>query len=305
MKKKYWHKIALIVAVFILLEVGLRWFGFGKIPTYYVSTKYEYALNPNQNLKRFGNRLYINSQGMRSDELRNNTIKILKFGDSILNGGVAIDQSETMSAMLERDLNQAALQQNEFQVLNVSAGSWGPDNAFEWMKEHGHFDAQMLILVFSSHDWQDQMDFDDVVGKIPFYPKKNPALAITDAIYWAYTRIFKTVKWNELGKVEGGIPNSFDHNIGWDNFLAYAEINQIPLLIYHHADREECLKKKYNTMGQDLQQFLKSKNAHIISGLNSDLGIDDYRDEIHPTVSGTRKIEIAIKREILKLFREQ
>lgn len=301
MKKKLWRKIAIAIAVIILLEAVLRLIGFGKIPVYYASTNYEYAMKPNQDIKRFGNRIYINKEGMRSEELRPQTERILKFGDSVLNGGVATDQSETMSALLEKDLN-SELNQHNFQVLNVSAGSWGPDNAYAWMEEHGVFNAKIIILVFSSHDWQDQMAYDDVVGKTPFYPDKNPMLAITDAAYWLYSRMFNTVNWNNLGKVKGGVPNNYDHNIGWDQFLAYAEKNQIPLLIYHHANREECENNEYNVMGRELRDFLLSKNAKVISGLKSGLTADDYRDEIHPLNSGTKKIEHAIREEVLILL---
>lgn len=303
MKKKYRRKIIIAIVVIAALEIVLRLAGFGKIPTYYVSKKYEYAMHPNQDLKRFGKKIYINQNGMRSGELREGTIRILKFGDSVLNGGVAIDQSETMSALLEADLNNS--KSKDYQVLNVSAGSWGPDNAFAWMEQHGDFQAKVIVLVFSSHDWQDQMSFQDVVGKIPFYPAKNPPFAIVDALNWASSRAFNTVRWNELGWVEGGVPNNYDHNLGWDNFLAYAESKNIPLLIYHHADREECVQKKYNSMGMSLQKFLKEKDANVILGLEAGLTDEDYRDVIHPNLKGTSKIEQAIKPHVLQILQKK
>ena len=284
------------------MEIALRLVGFGQIPTYYVSLDYEYAMNPNQDLKRFGNRIFINSLGMRSEELRPDAVKILKFGDSVLNGGVASDQSELTSFLLEADLNSNRLLSKDYQVLNVSAGSWGPDNAYAWMEKHGDFNAKAIVLLFSSHDWQDQMSYVNVVGNIPFYPDKNPTLAIIDALYWTYTRIFDTVDWNNLGVVKGGVANDYDHNIGWDNFLAYADEKDIPLLVYHHADKEECENKKFNPMGQELESFLKEHGVHVISGLNATLELSDYRDEIHPNAKGLLKIEQAIEPEVLKIL---
>src|SRR5690554_6449125 len=159
MKKKFWYKVAVSILFLVVLEIALRLIGFGQIPTYYVSLDYEYAMKPNQDLKRFGNRIFINSHGMRSGELRSNSIKILKFGDSVLNGGVASDQSEITSTLLELDLNEVSSLPGDYQVLNVSAGSWGPDNAYAWMTKHGDFNAEVIVLLFSSHDWQDQMSF--------------------------------------------------------------------------------------------------------------------------------------------------
>ena len=302
MKKKSWYKITVGILFLVILEISLRLIGFGQIPTYYVSLDYEYAMNPNQDIKRFGNRIFINSLGMRSEELRPEAIKILKFGDSVLNGGVASDQSELTSSLLETDLNSNQSLAGDYQVLNVSAGSWGPDNAYAWMKKHGDFNAKAIVLIFSSHDWQDQMGFVNVVGNTPFYPDKNSTLALTDAFYWAFTRIFDTVDWDKLGVVKGGVPNDYDHNIGWDNFLAFANEKDIPLLVYHHADRQEYENKKFNEMGQELESFLQENGVQVISGLNAHLELSDYRDEIHPNAEGQLKIEQAIKPEILKIL---
>jgi|SRR5690554_461146 len=302
MKKKSWYKIGVGIAFLVFLEIVLRLVGFGQVPTYYVSLDYEYAMNPNQDLTRFGNRIFINALGMRSEEVRPDAVKILKFGDSILNGGVATDQSELTSSLLEADLNSSQSLSVDYQVLNVSAGSWGPDNAYAWMEKHGDFNAKVIVLLFSSHDWQDQMRFDNVVGNTPFYPDKKPVLAITDAAYWAYTRMFDTVDWQRLEMLEGGVPNDYEHNMGWDHFLAYANKKGIPLLVYHHADRQECENKKYNKMGQELESFLKDSGVHVISGLNSKLELTDYRDDIHPNAKGLLKIEQAIKPEILKIL---
>src|SRR5690554_1314062 len=178
MSKRFWRNVILGILSLLAIEVALRLLGFGEIPCYYQSLDYEYALKPNQDMTRFGNYIYINSEGMRSDELRPDAIRILKFGDSVLNGGVGTDQSELTSTLLEEDLNMDG---SNYQVLNVSAGSWGPDNAFSWMEKHGDYQAAAIVLLFSSHDWQDQMTFQNVVGNTPFYPQKNPQLAITDA----------------------------------------------------------------------------------------------------------------------------
>ena len=303
MKKKFWYKIGAGILFLVALEIALRLIGFGQNLTYYVSLDYDYAMVPNQDLNRFGNHVFINSLGMRNEELRPNAFKILKLGDSILNGGVATDQSELISSLLEADLNSNESLSADYQVLNISAGSWGPDNAYAWMEKYGDFNAKIIVLIFSSHDWQDQMSFEDVVGNVPYYPDKDPTLAITDAAFWAYTRMFNTVDWNNLSVVEGGIPNEYAHNIGWDKFLAYANENGIPLLVYHHADRRECEDKKYNKMGQELESFLQENGVHVISGLKSHLQLSDYRDGIHPTAKGLLKIEEAIKPEILKILK--
>lgn len=45
------------------------------------------------------------------------------------------------------------------QMLNMSAGSWGPDNWAAYLRHYGLFDAKGFFLVVGSHDAHDNMDF--------------------------------------------------------------------------------------------------------------------------------------------------
>ncbi len=295
MSKRFWRNFLIVILGLLVLEAALRFIGFGSIPLYYSSAQFEYALKPNQDINRFGNQIYINKEGMRSDELDANSNKILKFGDSVLNGGVAIDQSELASSILQADLNQEG---GNYQVLNVSAGSWGAGNAYAWLMEHGDYRAKAIVLLFSSHDWQDQMTFQKVVGETPFYPDENPVLAITDAVSWTYSRFFNSVDWNELGYSKVDRPSLKDHDYGWNKFITYCAERDIPLLVYHHANKKESKTGEWSEMGVELERFLMENQVRTISGLNAGLEPIDYRDEIHPEPSGLLKIEKAILPEL-------
>lgn len=37
-------------------------------------------------------------------------------------------------------------------MLNISAGSWGPDNCAAYLKHYGLFGAKAMSLLVSSHD---------------------------------------------------------------------------------------------------------------------------------------------------------
>ena len=114
----------------------------------------EYILQPNQNLLRFGNRIVVNNASMRtsqnitSDPI-NGITRVLIFGDSVLWGGSLIDQRNLSTEILQRSVS------NDFEVLNVSAGSWGPGNWLEYIQEKGLFNADIVILLISSHDLTD------------------------------------------------------------------------------------------------------------------------------------------------------
>ncbi len=291
--KKYRQLYKSFIVCFLLvivLELILRFgFGFGQIPVYYKSDSYEYALKPDQQMLRFGNHYLINAQGMRSAPLEAGEYRILKFGDSVLNGGLASDQSELSSEILENQLRHA---QKNVRVLNVSAGSWGPDNAFEWLIEHGDLEAKVIVLVFSSHDWQDQMEFQDVVGRISFYPDSQPILAITDAWQWVFSRYVEKVAWNEIPYLKQ--TTKAPHNPGWDAFIAFAKQKNLPLIVYHHATLQETQDAAWSADGLALETYLRDRGVKIVHGLDTRWQASDYRDEIHPSATGQEKIASAL-----------
>lgn len=131
-------------ALMIVVEITLRlvW-GFGKMPLYAASGKYEYMALPNQSGVRLGNRYYYNVFGMRSDEVNPHKKHILGLGDSVLYGGVQTDQDSLATSLFSAETGM--------QMLNISAGSWGPDNCAAYLKEKGMFNAKGIFLLVSSH----------------------------------------------------------------------------------------------------------------------------------------------------------
>ena len=126
------------------------------MPLYAASGKYEYMALPNQSGVRLGNRYYYNVFGMRSDEVNPHKKHILGLGDSVIYGGVQTDQDSLATSLFSAETGM--------QMLNISAGSWGPDNCAAYLKEKGMFDAKGIFLLVSSHDAHDNMDFMPVVG---------------------------------------------------------------------------------------------------------------------------------------------
>lgn len=292
--------IGVVVAV-LVVEIALRaFFGFGRLPIYYASPLYEYALMPDQDMTRFGHRFFINEQGMRSAPLRTEERRILKFGDSVLNGGVRLSNDSLCSSLLEARLQLSA---PERRVLNVSAGSWGPANAYAWMTQHGDFGARGIVLIFSSHDWVDTMSFRDVVGRVPFYPAEQPHTAIGDAVTWVYSRYVGDVDWQSLPKIEGVPENSGSTpGAGWREFDQYGRDNDIPLLVYHHATQRELEAGEWNPNGRALEAFLNNRGVAVVSGLKIGLDSSDFVDNIHLSASGHRKLADALFLPVKTMF---
>lgn len=165
--------------------------GLGNPPLSILDQRYEYQFKPNQTVFRFGNRIFINNWGMRSEpmteRIRPGVRRILVFGDSVIFGGQQVDQSRiAISLFHDRLLKSSYLAE----VGNVSAGSWGPGNWKEWAAVHGFMSATDVILVISSHDALDNPTFEPLNPNT--HPSRPPASAIGELVdrYLNPERIF-------------------------------------------------------------------------------------------------------------------
>ena len=292
MKKRKWRKRFLILLVLTVIgELVARFgLGLGQMPVFIEHSDYEYIYAPNQDVSRFGNRIQTNSLSMRSKPLsKKDKVRILKIGDSIVNGGAHVDQDSLASTRLENALSTSP--DDSVRVLNISAGSWGPDNAAAYLNKHGHFDATMMVLVFSSHDLHDNMHHRKVVGVHPSWPDRGPALALTDGFgryVWPKVQGWFSDDFNEYEYLVG-----FDDtkvNEGWAQLFDYAEAHQLELLVYLHPEQPELKQGAFNSYGQEIVTMLEARQIEWRSGLEAGISLADYRDEIHLNMQGHRKL---------------
>lgn len=289
----------------IILELVLRFlFGFCDSLLYQSSVKYEYIPQPNQDRYRFGAHIYYNSYSQRNEEPDSNKIKILGLGDSVLFGGTWMDQDSLATTLFNHETGM--------QILNISAGSWGPDNCAAYLKEKGTFDAKAMILVCSSHDAYDTMSFVPVVGIYPNYPDKQYKLAILELfdryimprIQYFYKKqkakldpdasVVKAATENYVAK------KSAIFNPGFGQLKEIADSSKIPFGIYLHAEKGELEKGEYNDMGKEICKWAENNNVLLIKGLESGEETYMYKDIIHYNEKGQRHLA-----DILKMLTEE
>lgn len=179
----------------------------------------------------------------------------------------------------------------KLQMLNISAGSWGPDNCAAYIKEKGLFNAKALYLVVSSHDAYDNMDFTPVVGKHPNYPSKQYILATWELLdRYILPRINLFIKKNNIDPdqavIKGIQKKGIFFNPGFNQLKEIAKEANIPLLIYLHAELDELYEKKYNKQGETIIQWCKENNIPITLDLNKGITPSMYRDVIHLNSTG-------------------
>lgn len=307
MRRKVHLFLTILACIFILLELFLRLhYGFCNALLYLSSDKYEYIAQPNQNRCRFGARILSNSYSQRNEEPYSTRIKILGLGDSVLFGGTWMDQDSLGSTIFS--------QETGMQMLNISAGSWGPDNCAAYLKEKGTFDAKAMLLVCSSHDAYDVMSFFPVVGKFPSYPDKQYKLAIIELweryiqprIKFFYTqqkaKLDPDAAVVEKAETQSVAKKSPLFNKGFDQLKVIADSLNIPFGIYLHAETSELEKGDYNAMGQQICKWAEENEVPITLGLFTGETKDMYKDIIHLNEKGQKHLARMMEKIIRELL---
>ncbi|MBS1737022.1 MAG: hypothetical protein JSS98_10530 [Bacteroidetes bacterium] len=284
--------------LFVLVEIYLRaYWGFCDNVLMMYSPNYEYIEQPNQKRFRFRDHIYYNKYSMRSPEVDSSALIILGFGDSIINGGVMVDQDSLTTTLLSKALTDTLHQ--KIQVLNIGAGSWGPDNDFAYLKEKGNFNARIIFLLVSSHDAHDNMDFQPVIDKVNRYESKQYKSAIMELIEkYLIPKVFE----NSGGEETAVIKKGKEFNTGFLNFYEYCKEKKIPFFIYLHPDKNELAEQQYNPQGQKIIDFCKQYNIPCIQSLHS-IKPEDYRGVIHMNHSGQRHMKEDLLPVILSTLR--
>ena len=306
----YCRKIRFVligVVLLVLLELTFRLaFGFCDALLYQRSEEYEYIAQPNQERRRFGAKIYYNSWSQRNEEPDTTRVRVLGLGDSVLFGGTWMDQDSLASTLFTLETSM--------QMLNISCGSWGPDNCAAYIKKHGAFGAKVMVLVCSSHDAYDVMSHEEVVGIMPNYPDEQYSLAIAELVdRYAWPRIcslFKKVSENvdpdaavvaSAGKASVA-KKTAEFNPGFDELKAIADSLQIPFAIYLHAELGELERQEYNEMGGEILEWAYNNDVPVMQGLRNGEKKEMYRDVIHLNDKGQRHLAECLKKIVKELM---
>jgi len=280
-KSKFKFLFWITLSAIILLELFLRFgLGFCDAVLMVEDNNFEYIAQPDQSRIRFGNHIIYNSESMRSPAIDVNATKILGFGDSILNGGSRTDQEELATTLLSNYLSD--LTKSPLQFLNISAGSWGPDNAFAYLKNNGDFKASKIYLVVSSHDAADHMDFVPVVGINPSFPEKQYAMALMEL----WDRYIITKLWASQAIPEENSARNNQLNSGFASFHDYTSSHDIPFTVVLHAELSELRNKTYNDKGQRIIEFTAKHGITLLRDLGNGLKEEHFKDNIHLNKKG-------------------
>lgn len=295
--------LSIFLISFSIVEIILRYvFGFCDAVLYQSSPAYEYIAQPNQHRYRFFSHIDYNSYSQRSEEPDSTKMIVLGLGDSVIFGGTMLDQDSIATTLFSKETGM--------QMLNISSGSWGPDNCAAYLKEKGTFGAKAMVLVCSSHDAFDVMSHIPVVGIYPNYPDKQYKLAIWEVIdryLMPRTKVYFSGKQlldpdaqvvEKVKSDEGVAKKALNFDPGFDQLLQISEEKHIPFFIYLHPEVGEVMSQKYKKGGLMIMEWAKTHHVKLIDGLNEGVTVDMYRDVIHLNENGQRNLANSLKKMI-------
>jgi hypothetical protein len=197
---------------------------------------------------------------------------VLVLGDSVINGGQQTTQDSLATAIAE------AL--TGVELINMSAASWGPDNAMAFLRAHGTFEADGLIAVFSSHDAYDRMTFGPLVGLHPSYPDRRPRLALTAQLD---RLLYRAGLGHRPARERGAFVD------GWRALHDTCSSLGIPFTVLLHPELGELAMGHYDDRGRRILDSLNAWQVPVVELLplmDSSL----YTDRIHLDNAGQRKL---------------
>jgi hypothetical protein len=301
-----------VIMTVMLLAVGgeliARFYvGLGDPPLSQADPQIEYLFRPNQECRRFGNRIKYNQYSMRSDDFpvhkaSPDELRVLVIGDSVVNGGVLTDQSQLATTLLQQKL--AADLKRPVIVGNISAGSWGPPNELAYLRRYGLFDADVVVIVLSSHDYIDVPTFEPVVGVNASYPDHKPLLALWDGFQrYLLPRLKGVAVSNEGLAPTTGPANAADIETckgALREMIETARAGGAKVIVAQHLERTETLASPLAGHEAIAQEARRDGVTPLELGVAFEQarrhGEDPYRpgDQIHPSVVGQREIATAL-----------
>ncbi|MGB7160685.1 MAG: GDSL-type esterase/lipase family protein [Tepidisphaeraceae bacterium] len=295
-----WIIVSLVIA-FLVAEVVLRLaFGLGNPPRMRSDSKIEYLYTPSQDLVRFGNRIRYNGFGMRGEDFPRRRsdaaeLRVIAIGDSVLNGGAQTDQEDIATEILRRELPREL--NRPVSVGNISAGSWGPPNALAFVEAFGLFDADVVILVWSSHDYA------DVPTSQPI--ERRPLLATEEALTRYLPRFLPA---GPTTATPTPSPQDIDTSLSaLAKLVALSRVAGAHVIVAQHMEKGE-LSSAPDRGHDHIRRTVEEAGATVIQ-LGPDFatslkaGRDPYRDSIHPNEVGQRLLADALKLPLIARFK--
>jgi lysophospholipase L1-like esterase len=284
------------------VEGVLRVSGFGHPVLLQGDAEVGYLFQASQYTTRLGHNVHINAFHQRSDDVTAlPTVpnrRVLIVGDSVTFGTTLLDQNETISERLRSALN--ARGGSTWEVLNASAGSWGPGNELAYLQRFGTFGAQEVVLQIGSHDLLQIKSTSARVGIDPSMPNRRPLTAMGEVwsrYLWPRWRGLAAPAYPTQPNGEAAAAQ-FENNLRsvCEMIRLIRECGAVPIVL-HTPNRNEVVAESAATPSEYApwrERFLALLEAQDVTVINlAELWASDpnaasyYLDHVHLSPRGT------------------
>ncbi|MEX0777002.1 MAG: SGNH/GDSL hydrolase family protein [Phycisphaeraceae bacterium] len=300
------------IIVLVMLLVGELWaryyLGLGDPPLSMADPQIEYLFKPNQDCWRFGNHIVYNRWSMRSEDFpakksSPEELRVLVIGDSVINGGNQTDQAQLATELLRHEL--AAELKRLVVVGNISTGSWGPANQLAYVKKHGLFDADVVVIVLNSGDAADVPTFEPIVGVSPDFPDRAPWLALQEGVTRYLPRYMPRLGGSKVApRQPAAEPDEADPEkvkeamAALRAMIALVHESGATVIVVQYPDRTELDGSRlpgFAIIAREVEAAgVRRIDLAGVFGQAVRSGRHPYRDKIHPNAEGQRLIAEAL-----------
>ena len=283
----------LAIAMLVAGELAGRMLGL-HTPMLYQVTAYGYRVTPDQDIRRFGHRIFINHQGLRNEPITPlpaaGTLRILCLGDSITHGAAMTDQEDTYPYQLQRLLEGKG---KKAEVLNASAPGWAIGNEAGWLAENGVLGSQVVVFTIGTLDLFQELAGPETVDGHPSFPSRAPALALEDLVtHYVVPRILRRRTVDPGAGLSAQSLQQARENIGqlMDMAQRARQAGAIPAVLFIEQPGRYELSDAYTVAAKTLliAKLTQREIAHADSreAVERAGGVALFRDGLHPDTEG-------------------
>jgi len=271
-----------VVLLLGLLEAATRASGLADFPIFVANREIGYIPAPSQSGTFINkNHWRFNAKSMGAAEFQpSDALDTILVGDSVVAGGNPFDEKDRLGPQLQSVMKSP--------VWPVSAGSWSLRNQLKYFKIHPDVaeSADQFIFVLNSADFDEAASWS--------CEKSHPLSRPT----WATLFAFRKYVWD--WKECGGVPTNLlvpsgDWKVELRDFLLNNALQgkQVLVVLYPTKNEVETVDSLY-ALEAHTQEFVAASAGTGVAVTVFSLGryarwsTGLYRDEIHPSVEGTR-----------------
>jgi lysophospholipase L1-like esterase len=317
-KRSFWRGLVWFIAICLILELGLRLFGYGNFVEYKPDARLLWVPEPGANRRTPINKelISINDQGYRypthvgpkaPDQFR-----IFTFGDSVTMGWGVNDQS-TYSAVLEQKLNASGCSAKHFQVVDAGVNAYPNSLVRERLKTVLESDLQpdLFVLAYSFNTGMESMTKLQGAGRQKILRGvamksflRHSALydfliegLLRDLAYYRFRELMTQGTWNtQKSKPDDPVE---EFSAGLQETYNQSLAHNVPLVLLDLGSNDQS--SDMHPYQQAIIDFAKANHVPIVNMIDAWRTVDRgplFMDHVHPTAMGHLQIGDALAQTV-------